>query len=78
MIKSSYLEIRSRVRCFHGKSVRNPQPPPHSSQKRLHTSIFVLGINVLKITYHVFVGDSENYMDKRFGNNFLENLISVT
>ena len=36
------------------------------------------GINFPKITYHVFVCDSENYMEKRFGNYFLENLISVT
>ena len=31
-----------------------------------------------KITYHVFICDSENYMEKLFGNIFLENLISVT
>ena len=34
------------------------------------------GIHFPKVTYHVFVCDSENYMEKRFGNYFLENLIS--
>ena len=29
------------------------------------------GINFPKITYHVFVCDSENYMEKLFGNYFL-------
>ena len=29
------------------------------------------GINFPKITYHAFVCDSENYMDRRFGNYFL-------
>ena len=36
------------------------------------------GINFLQITYHVSVCDSENYMEKSYGNYFLENLISVT
>ena len=59
-----------------------------SSQKRLHTYIFVFGINFPnnyisvtrkyfsginfpKITFHVFVCDSENYMEKCFWNYFL-------
>ena len=36
------------------------------------------GINFPKITYHVFVCDSENYMETLFGNSFFENGISVT
>ena len=36
------------------------------------------GVNVPKITLRVFVCDSENYMEKCFGDYFLENRISVT
>ena len=50
----------------------NQFPPKlHFSYKK-----YFSGINFPQITYHVFVCDSENYMDKRFGNYFL--LISVT
>ena len=39
----------------------------------LHFScIFFSGINFPKITLHVFVCDSEHYMEKSFGNYFLE------
>ena len=35
-------------------------------------------IHFPNVTYHIFVCDSENYMEKMFGNYFLENLIPVT
>ena len=65
----------------------------HSSQTNYIHNVFVLGINFLpnyisvtyfsginfpKITLHVFVCDSEHYMENCFGIIFLENLISVT
>ena len=38
--------------------------------------IFV-GINFPKVTFHVFICDSENYMEKRFGNDFLWEISQV-
>ena len=35
------------------------------------TRKYVCGINFPKITYHVFVSDSKNYMERCFGNCFL-------
>ena len=43
----------------------------------IYIFFFVSGINSPKITYHVFICDSKKYMEKLFGNYFLENLISV-
>ena len=45
----------------------------HRVGRRLNVS----GINFPKIALHVFVCDSEDYMEKLFGNLFLENLISI-
>ena len=42
------------------------------------TQSYLSGINIPKITYRVFVCDSENYMENCLGVIFLENLISVT
>ena len=36
------------------------------------------GINLQTITFHTFACDSQNYMVNSFGNDFLENPISVT
>ena len=44
---------------------------------QLQENIF-LECNFPKITLHVFVCDSENYMENIFGNYFLGILISVT
>ena len=45
---------------------------------QLQEMFFFSGINFPKMSYHVFVCDSKNYMEKLFGKYFLENLISVT
>ena len=42
------------------------------------TRTYFSGINFPKIAYHVFVCDSENYMENCLGIIVLENLISVT
>ena len=38
----------------------------------------MLGIQFPKVTLHLFVCDSENYMENLFGNYLIEKLISVT
>ena len=42
------------------------------------TRKYFSGMNFPKITYYVFVCDSENCIEMCLGINFLENLVSVT
>ena len=79
------LGVSGVLKAVRGKRVRNTsQKRSHThkvlfseliSEKILHCSykkcFFLRELILAKITYHVFVCDSENYMEKSFGNYFL-------
>ena len=44
---------------------------------QLHKNVYCPESIPENYTLHIFVCDSENYMEKLVGNDFLENLISV-